>query len=188
MGKEIERKYTIKYLPENIKIEKIIQIVQDLIYRDEITTIRLRKAIINKEEIKYIYTIKQKPEQLDEMLAQRFEKERYITKEQYEKLVKNKITNTIEKTRINIPIVGKLKAEVDIYYGYLDGLLTLEVEFENEEQAKNFKKPEWFGEELSYKEFSNTKLSKMTKEEFLSKFTKETIENNKKIINKLNIN
>ena len=79
-----------------------------------------------------------------------------------------------------------MKVEIDIYYGYLDGLLTAEIEFPNEEMAKKFNKPKWLGEELGYKELSNRKLSEMTKEEWQSKVTKEFIDNNKIVICKLN--
>ena len=79
-----------------------------------------------------------------------------------------------------------MKVEVDIYYDYLEGLLTAEIEFPNEEIAKTFNKPTWLGKELGYKELSNRKLSEMTKEEWQSKVTKEFINNNKIVIRKLN--
>ena len=43
MKKEIERKYDIKYIPENIKIDTIQEIEQMFIYKDENTVIRIRK-------------------------------------------------------------------------------------------------------------------------------------------------
>ena len=77
---------------------------------------------------------------------------------------------------------------MDVYYDYLEGFLTAEVEFENEEQANNFIKPQWFGEEIGYKELSNGKLAEMTREEWQGKVTKEVIENNGKIIKELKEN
>ena len=77
---------------------------------------------------------------------------------------------------------------MDIYYDYLEGFLTIEVEFPTEELANNFQKPDWFGEELGYKTLSNGKLSQMTKEEWQEKVTKEFIENNKIIINQFKEN
>lgn len=186
MNKEIERKFAIKYLPKELKIESIVYIKQAFIYRDNLTHIRIRDIKENYPENKqtYIYTLKTKGDIKDKSnIGNRYEIENEISKEEFEKLIKNKISNVIEKTRIKIPIENNLKAEIDIYYDYLEGMLTLEVEFPNEELANNFQKPDWFGEELGYKTLSNRKLSQMTKEEWQSKVTKEFIENNKIIIN-----
>ena len=61
------------------------------------------------------------------------------------------------------------------------------MEFPNEEQAAQFKKPDWLGEEIGYKEFSNLRLSCMKKEEFRNKVSEEVLNHNKKIIEKLSI-
>lgn len=195
MKQEIEKKYAIKYIPENIKIEKKIDINQCFIYKDKQTLIRLRKVttIINnlKQKIEYIYTVKTKGDieyKKEDKTAQKYEIESNITEEEYSDLIKNRISNYIDKTRIVIPIDENLKAEIDVYYGYLEGLLTLEVEFESVEKADEFIKPDWFGEEIGYKTLSNRKLSEMTRKEFESKVTKDFIENNKKIVKKLENN
>lgn len=198
MKQEIERKYAIKYIPEDIKIEKTTNIKQCFIYNDKITLIRLRKiTTLNRGEspkIEYVYTLKTKGDieyENGNKLGKKYEIENNITQEEYEKLLERKISNTIDKTRIVVPIKDNLRAEIDIYYGYLEGLLTLEVEFESSEEAEEFVKPDWFGEELGYSKLSNRKLSEMTKEEFESKVTKEFLENNRKLIkilnNKLNV-
>ena len=191
MNKEIERKFAIKYLPKELKIESIVYIKQAFIYRDNLTHIRIRDIKENYPENKqtYIYTLKTKGDIKDKSnIGNRYEIENEISKEEFENLIKNKISNIIEKTRIKIPIGNNLKAEIDIYYDYLEGMLTLEVEFPNEELANNFQKPDWFGEELGYKTLSNRKLSQMTKAEWQSKVTKEFIENNKIIINQFKEN
>ena len=84
-----------------------------------------------------------------------------------------------------IPIQSNLKVEIDIYEGCLQGFLTAEVEFPNEEASNMFVKPDWLGEELGYKEFSNQKLAKMTKEEFEKKVPEEIRRQNQIIINQL---
>lgn len=193
MNKEIERKFAVKYLPENLNIESIVHITQAFIYRDKLTIIRIRAIKESYPEAKqvYIYTLKTKGDieyNNNYDIGNRYEIENEISKEEFENLIKNKISNIIEKTRIKIPIGNNLKAEIDIYYDYLEGMLTLEVEFPNEELANNFQKPDWFGEELGYKTLSNRKLSQMTKEEWQSKVTKEFIENNKIIINQFKEN
>ena len=61
MAKEIENKYALKYFPENLPVEEQKELEQAYIYCDKFTTIRIRKEnSSNKENIKYIYTIKEK--------------------------------------------------------------------------------------------------------------------------------
>jgi len=187
VNKEIERKYEMKYIPKDIKIEKIQNIEQSFIYRDINTHIRIRKIEI-EQDINYIYTIKTKGDiQYDDsyQLGQKYEIESNITKELYEELLPRRISNQIRKTRIVVPIQNNLKVEMDVYKGYLEGLLTAEIEFQNEQEANKFDKPNWLGEELGYKVLSNRRLAEMTREEWQEKVTKEFIENNQKVISQL---
>ncbi len=192
MKKEIERTYAIKYLPNDIKIETIKDIEQVFIYRDENTIIRIRKMenkLKDSEPIEYIYTVKTKGDiQYDKSyhIGQKYEIESDITKEYYEKLLPRKISNKITKTRIVVPIQNNLKVEIDIYYDYLQGLLTAEVEFPSEEDANRFDKPDWLGEEIGYKELSNRKLSEMNEKQFKSKVSEEFMNHNKVVIEELN--
>ena len=193
MNKEIERKYTIKYLPDDIFIEKIENIEQVYIYHDKNTLIRIRKIESKmkdkKQSLNYIYTVKTKGDIKYENscnVAQKYEIESNITKEYYEELLPRRISNKITKTRLVVPIQNNLKVEIDIYYDYLEDFLTAEVEFPNEEDANKFNKPDWLGEELGYKELSNRKLAEMSKEEFRSKVSEEFMNKNKIIIDKLN--
>ena len=48
MKQEIERKYAVNYLPEDLEITDIIDIEQAFIYKDAKTVIRIRK-ICNKK-------------------------------------------------------------------------------------------------------------------------------------------
>ena len=186
MKQEIERKYAVNYLPENLKITNILDIEQAFIYKDTKTIIRIRKIQDKKsDDIKYIYTVKTKGDiayQKDSTVANAYEIESYIQEEDFDEFIKKRINSIIRKTRIVIPIENNLKVEMDIYKDELQDLITAEIEYPNEDIAKAFKKPEWLGEELQYKELSNWKLSNMTKEEWMEKVTKEMIENNRKII------
>ena len=186
INKEIERKYAIKHLPEDIKIEQKEEMEQAYLYEDANTSIRIRKKQI-KQDTKYIYTVKTKGnEPIENRINTKYEIESNITKQHYETLMQRKISNLIKKTRIIVPIENQLKVEIDIYYEYLQGFLTAEVEFPNKETAKKFNKPEWLGEELSYQELSNRKLSHMNREQFVNKISEEAMKNNQKIIEKLN--
>ena len=193
MNKEIERKYAVKYIPKDFKVESVVYIKQAFIYRDKLTLIRVRdvkeKYPINAH--KYIYTVKTKGDieyTNDYNIGKKYEIENNIPKEEFEKLIKKPISNIIEKTRITVPIENNLKVEIDIYYNYLEGLLTAEVEFQDEKQANNFQKPDWLGEELGYKKLFNRKLAEMTKDEWQKEVTKEFIENNNIIIKSLKEN
>ncbi len=193
MNKEIERKYAVKYIPEDFKIESVVYIKQAFIYRDKLTLIRVRdiKEKYPTNTQKYIYTVKAKGDieyTNDYNVGKKYEIENDIQKEEFDKLIKKPISNIIEKTRITAPIENNLKVEIDIYYNYLKGLLTAEIEFQNEEQANNFQKPDWLGEELGYKKLSNRKLAEMTKDEWQKEVTKEFIENNNIIIKQLKEN
>ena len=193
MKQEIERKYAVNYLPKDLNITNIEDIEQAFIYRDINTVIRIRKIHNRKKNcLECIYTIKTKGDiEYDknfEKVANIYEIENSIQENEYNELIENKISNVIKKTRIVIPIENNLHVEMDVYYEYLDGFLTAEIEFPNEEMANHFKKPEWLGEEIGYKELSNLSLSKMTKEEWQLKVTKETLENNRKIIQDLKKN
>ena len=186
MKQEIERKYAVNYLPEDLEITDIIDIEQAFIYKDPKTVIRIRKIQDKKsDDIQYVYTVKTKGDiayHKDSTVANAYEIESYIQKEDFNELIKNRISNIIRKTRMIIPIENNLKVEMDIYKDYLQDFITAEVEFPNEDIAKKFQKPEWLGEEMKYKEISNWKLSNMTKEEWMKKVTKESLENNRKII------
>ena len=193
MNKEIERNYAVKYIPEDFKIESVVYIKQAFIYRDKLTLIRVRdiKEKYPTNTQKYIYTVKAKGDieyTNDYNVGKKYEIENDIQKEEFDKLIKKPISNIIEKTRITAPIENNLKVEIDIYYNYLKGLLTAEIEFQNEEQANNFQKPDWLGEELGYKKLSNRKLAEMTKDEWQKEVTKEFIENNNIIIKQLKEN
>jgi CYTH domain-containing protein len=54
----------------------------------------------------------------------------------------------LSKTRHLVPL-GDLTAEVDVYDGALDGLVTAEVEFPSVEASARFAPPEWFGNEVT---------------------------------------
>ena len=50
----------------------------------------------------------------------------------------------VTKRRFYVPL-GALTAEVDVYGGELDGLITAEIEFESMDAGEGFEPPEWFG-------------------------------------------
>ena len=53
------------------------------------------------------------------------------------------------KTRYVHPLPDGLAAEIDVYHGPLDGLVTVEVEFPDEKRRAAFAPPAWFGKDVS---------------------------------------
>lgn len=72
-----------------------------------------------------------------------------------------------------------------IYYGNLEGLITVEVEFSSESNLRKFVKPRWFGDELNKKIFSNANLSNMSRDEFINIMGVDNINRNMVLKNKI---
>ncbi len=144
---EIERKFLVKECPKNIQEYECISMEQTYISTNP--TIRLRR-----ENDKFILTVK------GSGLISREEFELEITKEQYDNLLLKRETPFVKKKRYKIPLENNLVAELDIYFGELEGLMTVEVEFLTENEALDFITPKWFGEDVTMdKRYKNTNLS-----------------------------
>jgi adenylate cyclase len=78
----------------------------------------------------------------------RLEKEIEITVDQLEALWPATEGRRLAKRRFYVPLDG-LTAEVDVYGGKLDGLLTAEVEFDSVADSEGFDPPSWFGDEIT---------------------------------------
>jgi adenylate cyclase len=72
-----------------------------------------------------------------------------ISPEIYNALLPLTVGKQVHKSRLYFKIHDDLVAEVDVYEGPNEGIKTVEVEFPDEESAKSFQPPEWFGEEVS---------------------------------------
>ena len=178
LPKEIEKKFIISYLPD--EIVKITKIKQKHIYKDSVCSIRVRKSInLNNNETIYTHTIKTRRE--DDEKFSITELEREIKKREYDKLKPFEGSKIIEKDRCIIPLENGLNAEVDIYYGDLKGLIIAEVEFKNVQQAEKFKMPNWFKKEVFHKDFSNRKISTLPREEILKMIGTRQLDINKRI-------
>lgn len=155
---EIERKYAIKYIPEELTAYKNKKIEQGYLCHNP--TIRIRKS--NKD---YYMTYKSKTgaKEKEGSAIIRNEVELPLTKEAYLTLRAKTDGNMVYKTRYLIPLEGGLTAELDIFEGVLEGLIFAEVEFPDVEAADSFTPPEWFGAELSSdKRYTNYHLSTLS--------------------------
>ena len=147
---EIERKYLIKELPENLESYAKRELEQGYLCTDPVLRIR-------KDNDRYELTYKGKG------LLVREEYNLPLTQESYEHL-KTKIDGRIiSKTRYMIPITGTpLTIELDVFHGDLAPLLLAEVEFPDEASANQFLPPEWFGEDVTFSSvYHNSNLSRL---------------------------
>lgn len=145
---EIERKFLVKSLPDELEGFVCHDIIQCYISTDP--TIRIRRC-----DNSYILTVK------GSGLIKRTEYELPLTSEQFTRLRKKAEGGTISKKRYIIPLDGSLRAELDIYTGDLSGFMNVEVEFGSEREALVFTPPDWFGQEITQdKRYSNASLSK----------------------------
>ncbi len=145
---EIERKFLVKVLPNDLESYECINVTQAYISTDPV--IRLR----NSNDEKYVLTLKSKGHLVREEI------EFPLTKEQFLNLWSKIETKVVTKKRYLIPLGGNLIAELDIYSDYLDGLTTVEVEFPSAVEAENFCPPSWFGQDVTHdSRYKNSSLS-----------------------------
>lgn len=79
---------------------------------------------------------------------ERDEHEIDLTRGQFEVLWPTTLGRRLEKRRYDIS-AGELVYELDVYAGALEGLATVEVEFDAPEQAVAFVPPAWFGRDVT---------------------------------------
>jgi len=149
---EIEKKFSIRELPENLEEFPQKEIKQGyMAIAEDGAEIRIRKEQKNGEE-KYYQQTKSGGGEV------RFESSKTeLPKEVFDSFWKEKIGQGIEKTRYKIPYKYQDKQgaekevviDLDVFGGDFKGHLTAEVEFKNEEDSKNFVPPDWFGEDLT---------------------------------------
>lgn len=146
---EIERKYLIQKLPDNLKTYPYRTLEQGYLCTKPVIRIR-------KDNDKYELTYKSTG------LMVREEYNLPLDREAYEHM-KTKIDGRlISKKRYIIPYNDKLTIELDIFEGDLAPLLLAEVEFPDEETANSFTPPEWFGEDVTFSpQYHNSNLSKL---------------------------
>lgn len=144
---EIERKFLINTLPENLSQYPFRQLEQGYLCTEPVVRIR-------REDDNYYLTYKSKG------LMVREEYNLPLTQNAYRHLLPKIDGILITKKRYLIPLSEKLTIELDIFEDELAPLLLAEVEFSSEEEADNFTPPEWFGEEVTYStQYHNSTLS-----------------------------
>lgn len=145
---EIERKYLIRQIPENLEDYPCRKIEQGYLCTDPVVRIR-------RDNEKYELTYKSKG------LMVREEYNLPLTREAYLHLHSKIDGRLIQKRRYMIPLPGGLTVELDLFDGDLSPLILAEVEFPDEAAAVSFAPPDWFGEDVTFSpKYHNSNLSR----------------------------
>lgn len=140
---EIERKFLLDAVPPAMRFARREAIRQGYLALDGDTEVRLRITAKGA-----VLTIKAGRGGV------RVEEEIALQTRQAEALWELTEGRRVQKSRRRVRLAGAgggaaLVAEVDEYAGALDGLVVAEVEFPDEEAARGFEPPAWFGRELT---------------------------------------
>ena len=134
---EIERKFLVKELPDNLDTYDSVLIEQAYLCTDPVIRIR-------KEDDSFYLTCTG-----DGMLA-REETNLPMEEKTYRHLLTKAEGTILTKRRYRIPLSSELTVELDLFRGEWEGLVIAEVEFPDLDAAHCFTPPSWFGEEVTY--------------------------------------
>lgn len=158
---EIEKKYTIKSLPDGLENNTCIVIEQAYLNTDPVVRVR-------RSNDKYTLTYK------GSGLMAREEYNLPLDQESYLHLSKKADGNIISKKRYVLPLENprfqdnfkpehtlSLKIELDIFEPPFAPLIIAEIEFPDEQTANAFIPPEWFDEDVTFNpKYHNSNLSR----------------------------
>lgn len=151
MGIEIEKKFLIKELPEDL--DRYPYHIIEQAYLTTNPVIRVRR-----EDDEYYMTYKGGGK--DDTALAHTEYNLPLTKEAYDTLKSKADGNIITKKRVLIPF-HKYTIELDIFDPPFAPLIVAEVEFDSVEEANGFIEPDWFKEEVTgQKIYSNSYMSR----------------------------
>jgi adenylate cyclase len=138
-GVEIERKFVVDALPDGLDEHPGQRIEQGyLAIAPDGVEVRVRRR-----GDRATLTVKSGPGH------SRTEEEIAIDDRRFESLWPLTDGRRVTKTRREIPLEGELTAELDVYDGAHDGLVTAEIEFGSVEASERFSPPGWLGREVT---------------------------------------
>ena len=148
-NREIERKFLVKRLPDNLKQSRSSVIEQGYLATESAgRQVRLRKT---GNTTSLTFKIGRG--------SHREEREIKLSQKQFAALWPGTSGRRLRKVRYEIPWEDLL-IEVDIYRGRHAGLVVAEVEFPDRATCRKFKPPPWFGREVTgEKRYSNVWLA-----------------------------
>ena len=163
MGVEIEKKFTVKQLPQDLEKYPFHEIEQG--YLNVHPAIRVRR----QDDIYYMTYKSSKVSENTDNIGQT-EYNMPLDKDSYEHLAAKADGNVIRKTRYLIPINedaysaeflsanpelkkaledGRIIIELDVFKAPFDGRILAEVEFPSEEAARAYNPASWFEEDVT---------------------------------------
>jgi len=144
---EIERKFLVEKLPEDLAKYTTLYIEQAYLCTDPVVRVR-------KQDDEYFLTYKGRGKMVRE------EYNLPLSKEAYEHLREKADGNIIEKRRTNIPY-GAYLIQLDVFEDPFQGLMLAEVEFGTELEAVAFVPPGWLGKDVTFEEeYQNSNMSR----------------------------
>ena len=148
-NREIERKFLVKRLPDNLKRSRRLTIQQGYLATESAgRQVRLRKT---GRTASLTFKVGR--------AAHREEREIRLSSKQFTALWPGTAGRRLRKVRYEIPWKDLL-IEIDIYRGRHSGLVVAEVEFPDRVSCRKFKPPSWFGREVTgEKGYSNVRLA-----------------------------
>lgn len=139
LHREIERKFLVRRIPEGLASFPHADMWQGyLVTAADGVQVRMRKA-----GEKHSLTYKRGRGNARE------EREIELTPEQFAVLWPATEGRRLTKTRYDVPL-GDRVVEIDVYSGKHDGLVVAEVEFDDEQSARDFQPPDWLSEDVSH--------------------------------------
>jgi CYTH domain-containing protein len=174
MGIEIERKFTVKTAPEGLEQFPVHEIEQG--YLNVNPAIRVRR-----QDDRYIMTYKGEKSRIEGEIGQ-VEYNMPLDEKSYEHMAAKADGIVIRKKRYLVPLnsdafsdeylgkhpeivkmigEGKIKIELDVFSTPADIGMLAEVEFPDEDSAKNYNMASWFDEDVTGDiRYSNAQMSR----------------------------
>ena len=148
-NREIERKFLIKQLPDDLKRSRSLIIEQGYLATEPAgRQVRVRKT---GRSVSLTFKVRRG--------THREEREIKLSPKQFAALWPGTAGRRLRKVRYEIPWKNVL-IEIDIYRGRHTGLIVAEVEFPDRATARRFKAPWWLGREVTgEKRYSNVRLA-----------------------------
>ena len=148
-NREIERKFLIKQLPNDLKRSRSLMIEQGYLATEPAgRQVRIRKT---GRSASLAFKVRRG--------THREEREIKLSPKQFAALWPGTAGRRLRKVRYEIPWKNVL-IEIDIYRGRHTGLIVAEVEFRDRSSARRFKAPWWLGREVTgEKRYSNVRLA-----------------------------
>ena len=128
---EIEKKYLVSHIPDNLDEFHCRHIEQGYLSTNPVVRVR-------RDNDEYYLTYKGKG------MMVREEYNLPLTREAYEHLIKKADGNIISKKRYELPDNSGHTIELDIFEGVFEGTVLAEVEFSTVEEADNYIAPDFF--------------------------------------------